>query len=161
MSDLPLLFNPEPTVKLGSTIILQLITTFLTSIYLLSSMVGLFIGGFNYQSVCKQHFQLLIILESVISLPLSLYGLNVIYNKSISYVGIGFWITGFVISSTFIMTGMFIIWNNDVHNTDCPDMVYIFSYIYFNLWWILAGIGIIFMSIVSPVYKSYKLKIDI
>jgi hypothetical protein len=159
MNDYPPLFNSEPII-LGTTIILQLISTFLISLYLIASIIGLIIASLNYQSICKDNYQQLIIIESIISLPLTLYSLYIIYKKKISGCGIIFWIIGFIISSSLIMTGMILIWDNTKGNTNCPNIIYKFSYIYFNLWWILMGIGIIFISIVWIPYNRYMIDVD-
>jgi hypothetical protein len=159
MNNLPL-FYQEPIIKIGGKIMLQLISTFLMMLYFITSVVGLFIASINYHSLCEQKFQLLIILESVISLPILIYSIYIIRTAQVSCCGMGFLIAGFIFSANFIITGMSLLYDKKQENK-CPYIIYIFSCIYFNLWWVLLCFGILFILMVYPIYRNYKLRIDI
>jgi hypothetical protein len=138
--------------ELSSSLLFKLSITTSSIIYCLLSIVGLVIGSMFYHYNCDSHLQLLLILESLISIIIIPHLINIIY-KEPTHCSLCFFIITFIISLSLIFIGMLLIWPFNEHD-NCPIALNQFAFMYFNMWWIVTILAIILFLVLFIVYRK-------
>lgn len=152
MESQPLVNNNKkiPEIKPASLFKLTIITSALT--YILISIIALCVGIYFFNKSCNTHIQLLLILEAITSFVVVPLLIHMIINDT-SYWSTFIFIITLTISFAFIIIGMSIVWPF-TENTKCHFVLTEFSFVYFNMWWLMGFSTIIIFISLFLIYRK-------